>query len=101
MYLYKATCSEIPTPKQKGVQKAGERGQGPRGGRQSPAGVRLYWGGLKARATLELKHLEEFLNTHALSLQDTVRATTGMAYRYTIMSRIQDCMYMHIFSQKA
>lgn len=39
------------------------------------------WAGLRVRAQLELKHLEEFLNTHALSLQDTVRATTGMAYR--------------------
>ncbi|KAG5269030.1 hypothetical protein AALO_G00197510 [Alosa alosa] len=84
MYLYKAACSDIPAPKQKGAQKAGERGQGPRGGRQSPAGVRLYWGGLKARAALDIKHLEEFLNTHALSLQDSVRSTTGMAYRCPI-----------------
>ena len=88
MYLYKAACPDIPAPKQKGGQKAGERAQGPRCGRQSPAGLRLYtpllcWRGLKAKSQLELKHLEEFLNMHALSLQDSVRATTGMAYRYT------------------
>lgn len=86
MYLYKATCPEIPTPKQKGGQKhGGERGQ-QRGSKQTPGG-KIYpplvcWGGLHNNSQLELKHLEEFLNVHTLSLQDSVRARTGMAYRY-------------------
>uniref|UniRef100_A0AAY4DKS0 Voltage-gated potassium channel subunit beta-1 n=1 Tax=Denticeps clupeoides TaxID=299321 RepID=A0AAY4DKS0_9TELE len=88
MYLYKATCSEIPNPKQKGAQKPGEKSQ-PRFGGQSSR-VKPYttigcWGGLKAKSHLELKHLEEFLNVHSLSLQDSVRATTGMPYSFLLL----------------
>uniref|UniRef100_A0AAY4DHL8 Voltage-gated potassium channel subunit beta-1 n=1 Tax=Denticeps clupeoides TaxID=299321 RepID=A0AAY4DHL8_9TELE len=74
MYLYKATCSEIPNPKQKGAQKPGEKSQ-PRFGGQSS----------RAKSHLELKHLEEFLNVHSLSLQDSVRATTGMPYSFLLL----------------
>lgn len=81
MYLYKATCPDIPTPKQKGLQK--ERAQS-RCGKQN-AGGKLYppLVCLRSKSQVELKHLEEFLNVHTLSLQDSVRARTGMAYRYT------------------
>ncbi|KAL6479396.1 hypothetical protein MHYP_G00128290 [Metynnis hypsauchen] len=84
MYLYKATCSDIPNPKPKAGQKPAERGQS-RYGRQN-SGEKGYpplmcWGSLRTNAHLELKRLEEFLNTHTLSLQDSVRARTGMAYR--------------------
>lgn len=81
MYLYKATCPDIPTPKQKGGQK--EKGQS-RCGKQN-AGGKLYppLVCLRSNSQVELKHLEEFLNVHTLSLQDSVRARTGMAYRYT------------------
>ncbi|KAF4101508.1 hypothetical protein G5714_017940 [Onychostoma macrolepis] len=78
MYLYKATCPDIPTPKQKGGQK--ERGQS-RCGKQNTGG-KLYppLVCLRSNSQVELKHLEEFLNVHTLSLQDSVRARTGMAY---------------------
>ncbi|KAK2894862.1 hypothetical protein Q8A67_012091 [Cirrhinus molitorella] len=78
MYLYKATCPDIPTPKQKSGQK--ERGQS-RCGKQN-AGGKLYppLVCLRSNSQVELKHLEEFLNVHTLSLQDSVRARTGMAY---------------------
>lgn len=82
MYLYKATCADIPTPKQKGGKK--ERGQS-RCGKQN-AGGKLYppLVCLRSNSQVELKHLEEFLNVHTVSLQDSVRARTGMAYRYTL-----------------
>ncbi len=82
MYLYKATCPNIPTPKQKGGQK--ERGQSSCG--KQNAGEKLYppLVHLRSNSQVELKHLEEFLNVHTLSLQDSVRARTGMAYRYTL-----------------
>lgn len=102
MYLYKATCSDIPNPKQKGASKQADKGPGgPLGqgglggqggqGRKCPLdsarpGARPYtplmlWGGLRANTSLEVKQLEEFLNVHALSLQDTVMNQTHMAYR--------------------
>ncbi|KAK9959144.1 hypothetical protein ABG768_011223 [Culter alburnus] len=92
MYLYKATCPDIPTPKQKGGQK--ERGQS-RCGKQN-AGGKLYppLVCLRSNSQVELKHLEEFLNVHTLSLQDSVRARTGMAYRYTL-SKAQRDLYIH------
>uniref|UniRef100_A0A8C1JVI1 Potassium voltage-gated channel, shaker-related subfamily, beta member 1 a n=1 Tax=Cyprinus carpio TaxID=7962 RepID=A0A8C1JVI1_CYPCA len=79
MYLYKATCPDIPTPKQKGGQK--EKGQS-RCSKQNTGG-KLYppLVCLRSNSQVELKHLEEFLNVHTLSLQDSVRARTGMAYR--------------------
>uniref|UniRef100_A0A9J8B0H1 Voltage-gated potassium channel subunit beta-1 n=1 Tax=Cyprinus carpio carpio TaxID=630221 RepID=A0A9J8B0H1_CYPCA len=82
MYLYKGTCPDIPTPKQKGGQK--ERGQN-RCSKEN-AGGKLYppLVCLRSNSQVELKHLEEFLNVHTLSLQDSVRARTGMAYRYTL-----------------
>ncbi|KAG1944624.1 voltage-gated potassium channel subunit beta-1, partial [Pimephales promelas] len=78
MYLYKATCPDIPTPKQKGLQK--ERGQSRCG--KPNAGGKLYppLVCLRSNSQVEIKHLEEFLNAHTLSLQDSVRARTGMAY---------------------
>lgn len=95
MYLYKATCPDIPTPKQKGGQK--ERGQN-RCSKQN-AGGKLYppLVCLRSNSQVELKHLEEFLNVHTLSLQDSVRARTGMAYRYKL-SKAQRDVYMHTIS---
>ncbi|KAJ8410737.1 hypothetical protein AAFF_G00186940 [Aldrovandia affinis] len=86
MYLYKAPCSDIPNPKQKGGQRLDRAPSKYR--KQSPV-VKAYppmmcWGGLKPNSPLELKHLEEFLNVHTLSLQDSTRVRTGMAYRYTV-----------------
>ncbi|XP_012986824.2 voltage-gated potassium channel subunit beta-1a isoform X1 [Esox lucius] len=92
MYLYKATCSDIPNPKQKGGPKQADRGPGGQavhGGmvcKQGLVGARMYtpvmlWGGFRANTQLEVKKLEEFLNVHAVSLHDTVRNQTGMVYR--------------------
>lgn len=94
MYLYKATCPDIPNPKQKssrcqgggGIQAQG-LGQG-RLVKQGSAGpgARSYaplmlWTANKPNRGVQLKQLEDFLNFHSLSLHDTVRSETGMVYR--------------------
>lgn len=96
MYLYKATCPEIPNPKQKGsrIQSGGQGGvqaQGLAQGRlvgKTPMGTGprpytplMLWAANKPNGVVELKQLEEFLNFHSLSLHDTVKSQTGMAYR--------------------
>lgn len=93
MYLYKATCSDIPNPKQKGASKQVEKGpgrpacqgrkrqQGSAGPVARPYTPLMLLGGLRANTPLDVKQLEEFLNVHTLSLQDTVMNQTGMAYR--------------------
>ncbi|KAK5616523.1 hypothetical protein CRENBAI_008534 [Crenichthys baileyi] len=94
MYLYKATCPEIPNPKQKNSRGQGGVGVHAQGlgqgklikqvsmgpGSQSYAPVML-WTTNKANNAGQLKQLEEFLNFHSLSLHDTVRSQTGMVYR--------------------
>lgn len=92
MYLYKATCPDIPNPKQKGSRgQGGPQIQGPGQGRLASqtsggTGPRPYapvmlWTPNKRGGATELKQLEEFLNFHSLSLQDTVKSQTGMLYR--------------------
>lgn len=91
MYLYKATCPEIPNPKQKGPRaQGGVQTQGPGQGKllrqtSSVSGPRplapLIWTAHKPNSVVELKQLEEFLNFHSLSLHDTVKSRTGMVYR--------------------
>lgn len=96
MYLYKATCPEIPNPKQKGPRgqaggQGGVQAQGPgqgRGGRNTSVGMAtrpyapmMLWTANKSNRVVELKQLEEFLNFHSLSLHDTVKSQTGMLYR--------------------
>lgn len=91
MYLYKATCPDIPNPKQKPRLQVGVQAQGPGQGkltRQASAetGPRPYtpvmlWTANKSNTLAELKHLEEFLNFHSLSLLDTIKSQTGMPYR--------------------
>ncbi|MCI4378948.1 hypothetical protein PGIGA_G00222100 [Pangasianodon gigas] len=83
MYLYKATCAEIPNLKPKGIQKSsGDRAQTriSRDNSVDKAYPFMCWSGLRTNTHLELKHLEEFLNTHAVSLQDSVPTVTGMVY---------------------
>ncbi|XP_047450966.1 voltage-gated potassium channel subunit beta-1a isoform X1 [Mugil cephalus] len=96
MYLYKATCPDIPNPKQKGARGQGGGqggvqvqglGQG-RLARQASAGTvprpyppLMLWTASKPNSVVELKQLEGFLNFHSLSLQDTVKSQTGMVYR--------------------
>ncbi|GLD74256.1 voltage-gated potassium channel subunit beta-1 isoform X1 [Lates japonicus] len=92
MYLYKATCPEIPNPKQKGTRSQGAvQAQGPGQGRLSsqtstgtgprPYAPLMLWTANKPNGVVELKQLEEFLNFHSLSLHDTVKSQTGMVYR--------------------
>ena len=91
MYLYKATCPDIPNPKQKGARGQGVvPPQGPGQGRfinqvSTGTGPRPYapliWMAKKPNSVVELKQLEEFLNFHSLSLHDTVKTQTGMVYR--------------------
>ncbi|RXM98710.1 Voltage-gated potassium channel subunit beta-1 [Acipenser ruthenus] len=82
MYLVKAPCSEISNPKQRGVQKPDKI---PSKFQKPSTGPKVYPSGMcwsvRSNGAVELKHLEEFLNVHALSLQETVKAETGMLYR--------------------
>lgn len=90
MYLYKATCPEIPNPKQRSARGASgvqSQGQG-KLTRQSSIGpgLRPYaplmlWTATRPNVAVQLKQLEEFLNFHSLSVHDTVRSQTGMIYR--------------------
>lgn len=96
MYLYKATCPDIPNPKQKGPRgqgggQGGVQAQGPGQGRlarqgSEGTGLRSYaplmlWMPNKSNSVVEHKKLEEFLNFHSLSLHDTIKSQTGMLYR--------------------
>lgn len=96
MYLYKATCPDIPNPKQKGSRgqgggQGGGQAQGPGQGRLSrqmstgtaprPYAPVMLWTPNKSNSVARLKQLEEFLNFHSLSLHDTVKSQTGMVYR--------------------
>lgn len=92
MYLYKATCPDIPNPKQKGSRaQAGVQVPGPGQGkltRQTSAETVgrscvpvMLWTSSKNNSSAELKQLEDFLHFHSLSLLDSVRSRTGMIYR--------------------
>lgn len=92
MYLYKATCPDIPNPKQKGARaQGGVAVQGPGQGKLArqmsaevvprPCHPVMLWTGSKNNSVAELKQLEEFLNFHSLSLLDSVKSRTGMIYR--------------------
>lgn len=93
MYLYKATCPEIPNPKQKGSRtQTGVQAQALGPGRllnQTSAGtgprphapLMLWTANKRSSRVAELKQLEEFLHFHSLSLNDTVKSRTGMVYR--------------------
>lgn len=92
MYLYKATCPDIPNPKQKGPRsQGGVQAQGLGQGRLTrqasvgtgprPYAPVMLWTVNKSNNVAELKQLEEFLNFHSMSLHDTVRSRTGMLYR--------------------
>ncbi|KAM3616308.1 uncharacterized protein V6R79_015757 [Siganus canaliculatus] len=107
MYLYKATCPDIPNPKQKGLkgQGGGQGGlqtQGPGQGQgrtvsQNSTGTTgprsfnpvMLWTASKSNSVAELKQLEEFLNFHSLTLQDTVKSQTGMLYRSSVKMEVQ------------
>ncbi|XP_068173597.1 voltage-gated potassium channel subunit beta-1a isoform X2 [Antennarius striatus] len=96
MYLYKATCPDIPNPKQKtsrsqGGGQGGVQAQGPGQGRLArqtsvgtgaqPYNPMMLWTANKNNGVTAIKQLEEFLNFHSLSLHEAVRCQTGMLYR--------------------
>ncbi|KAJ8378121.1 hypothetical protein AAFF_G00248350 [Aldrovandia affinis] len=75
MYLYRAACNDIPSPRLRGAprpERAPARLQPPRGA--------CCRAGQRPDAQQELKRVEEFLSVHALSLCDSVPAQTGMPY---------------------
>uniref|UniRef100_UPI00398ED811 voltage-gated potassium channel subunit beta-1a isoform X1 n=1 Tax=Pristiophorus japonicus TaxID=55135 RepID=UPI00398ED811 len=79
MYLYKVTCSNIPNPKRH-LQRGNQINiiKESAANKQHPPAPR--WG-IHQNGTLEHKKLEEFLQMHAVSLQETVQVQTGMLYR--------------------
>ena len=86
MHLYKPSCADIP-PHKPSLQKPSEallKGKKPSVvPRACPPAA--GWSA-KLSPAAELKQLEKFLHLHGLSLQETVRAETGMKYRYSCTS---------------
>jgi hypothetical protein len=82
MYLYKPACADIPSPKL-GVPKSSDLALKCRWHlavtKTQPQGA--YWP-VRSSAAVEWKCLEKFLHMHGISLQETTKAWTGMAYRY-------------------
>ncbi|XP_013048485.2 voltage-gated potassium channel subunit beta-1 isoform X2 [Anser cygnoides] len=81
MHLYKPACADIP-PHKPSLQKPSEallKGKKPSVVPRICPPVSVWAG--KASGAAELKQLEKFLHVHGLSLQETVRAETGMKYR--------------------
>nr|XP_009666860.1 PREDICTED: voltage-gated potassium channel subunit beta-1-like [Struthio camelus australis] len=82
MHLYKPACTDIP-PHKPGLPKPSEALL--KGKKQSatpkPCPPAARWAG-RASGAAERKDLERFLHVHGLSLQSTVKAETGMKYRY-------------------
>lgn len=88
MHLYKPACADIP-PHKPSLQKPSEallKGKKPSVVPRICPPV-SGWAG-KASGATELKQLEKFLHVHGLSLQETVRAETGMKYRYWGVPRV-------------
>ncbi|XP_051934249.1 voltage-gated potassium channel subunit beta-1a isoform X1 [Hippocampus zosterae] len=92
MYLYKATCPDIPNPKQKASRRQSSvqtqsLAQGRLAGQTcAVSGPRarvplMLWCANKPHDARDLKQLEEFLNFHTLSLHDSIKSQTGMVYR--------------------
>lgn len=86
MHLYKPACADIPSPKL-GLPKSSELALKCRRhiavAKRPPQAA--CWPG-KPSGAAEQKYLETFLRVHGLSLQETTRAETGMAYRYLLVT---------------
>ncbi|CAO2612989.1 Voltage-gated potassium channel subunit beta-1 [Lemmus lemmus] len=81
MHLYKPACADIPSPKL-GLPKSSESAlkcrRHPTVTKTQPQGA--CWP-VRPSGTAEWKCLEKFLRVHGVSLQETTKAKTGMAYR--------------------
>nr|KAF6382320.1 hypothetical protein mPipKuh1_006990 [Pipistrellus kuhlii] len=81
MHLYKPACADIPSPKL-GLPKSSD--SAPKCRRHmvvtKPPLGEACWPARPSGAA-EWKHLEKFLRVHGISLRETTRAETGMAYR--------------------
>ncbi|XP_047730412.1 voltage-gated potassium channel subunit beta-1 isoform X3 [Prionailurus viverrinus] len=81
MHLYKPACADIPSPKL-GLPKSSESALKCRRhiAVTKPPPQAACWP-VRPSGAAERKYLEKFLRVHGISLQETTRAETGMAYR--------------------
>ncbi|XP_070099268.1 voltage-gated potassium channel subunit beta-1 isoform X4 [Equus przewalskii] len=81
MHLYKPACADIPSPKL-GLPKCGELAlKCRRHLAVSKPPPQAACGPVGRSGAAERRCLEKFLHVHGISLQETTRAETGMAYR--------------------
>ena len=88
MHLYKPACADIPSPKL-GLPKSSESALKCRRhlAVTKPPPQAACWP-VRPSGAVERKYLEKFLRVHGISLQETTRAETGMAYRYLLVNVI-------------
>ncbi|KAM7331262.1 hypothetical protein ACRRTK_010451 [Alexandromys fortis] len=90
MHLYKPACADIPSPKL-GLPKSSESALKCRRHltvtKTQPQGA--CWP-VRPSGTSEWKCLEKFLRVHGVSLQETTKAKTGMAYSMMEVPESQD-----------
>ncbi|KAJ8357823.1 hypothetical protein SKAU_G00206170 [Synaphobranchus kaupii] len=87
MYLYRASCNNIPSPRQRGAprpERSSSRFWGPSGA--------CCRAGQRPDPQQELRQVEEFLRSHGLSLHSSDRAQNGMPYRSQGLSGL----HMHL-----
>ncbi|XP_064234920.1 voltage-gated potassium channel subunit beta-1 isoform X1 [Aotus nancymaae] len=86
MHLYKPACADIPSPKL-GLPKSSESALKCRWHLAvTKTQPRAACEPVRPSGAAEQKYLEKFLRVHGISLQETTRAETGMAYRlFTIV----------------
>ena len=85
MHLYKPACADIPSPKL-ALPKASESALKCRRhlAVSKPPPQAACWP-VRPSGAAEWKYLEKFLRVHGISLKETTRAETGMAYRYLLV----------------
>ena len=88
MHLYKPACADIPSPKL-GLPKSSESALKCRRhlAVTKPPPQAACWP-VRPSGAAERKYLEKFLRVHGISLQETTRAETGMAYRYLLVAML-------------
>lgn len=90
MHLYKPACADIPSPKL-GLPKSSESALKCRRhlAVTKPPPQAACWP-VRPSGAAERKYLEKFLRVHGISLQETTRAETGMAYRYLLVAMLSN-----------